>query len=362
MCYALGHELAASHVVQLRAALADDLMDHGNDIALDVRDLRYIDSSGMRFLRNFGENLAKQGRKLVFFGPPEDIGTQLNEGTGLEVYPTLTDFERGFHETDPGLLKALRGLASGKGMVKSLQLACPLCNNHEVTGYLFDTENQEMVWTENDILPVWIPKDPKRDFTDFGVYEVAVCSNCFFSSNRLDWFTVYFSEGEVASSLTPDQISNLGNAAAARRNLVGESEHVQDPNYFLMPRQTRAAYLSWKLNEFTQKHLAPERKNTDGFEIAVSNFMMCRYCGGDSALLNEHMHTALAWLNNILQYPFWYSTQRLVKAHTYTISVLLAMDKKREARVLCDKLFEEYRNFPEFSFWLTRAKELVRSG
>ena len=86
--------------------------------------------------------------------------------------------------------------------------------------------------------------------------------------------------------------------------------------------------------------------------------MMCKYAITER-LIDDHMHTALAWLNNLMQNQSHYSTLRLLQAHTYYISVLLALNKMADARRGLADFSEKFSDDPEMPFWYQRAESLV---
>jgi len=249
-------------------------------------------------------------------------------------------------------------LAKGKGSMRTLQMVCPLCGFDNVAGFMIDDEQYQLTWSDTEIVPLFEPIVPDVNALDFTAYQVAVCPHCFYAGTRLDWFTIKFPEGSFESRLSKSQIGNLSNSAALRRNLAMSYEGASDNAFFQMPRESRASYLAWKLNEFNLKHMHNERKHTDGFEIVVSNFMMCKFSQSEREI-DDHMHTALAWLYNILENKATYSTLRLAKAYTYMISILVSQDKTKEAKGFYRSFQAEFSDIPDCQFWLGRAHDLL---
>lgn len=358
LCFTLGEEFTTNQVLKMRSSLLDEIKDTDGDLAFDLRELRSIDSAGLTFLKNVDEILKKAGRKSAFFGGPAEIQKQLTDFHPFNLFGSVVEFERDFHEINPELNRTFLRLARGKGAMRTLQMSCPLCHYDSVAGFIVDEDMYQLSWSDTEIVPLFELVTPDVNAMDVSTYQVAVCPKCFYAATRLDWFDVRFPEGSFESRLTKFQIGNLSNSAALRRNLAMSYEGASEPAFFQMPRESRAAYLAWKLNEFNLKHMQTERRITDGFEIVVSNFMMCKFAQ-HSRDIDDHMHTALAWLYNILENKTNYSTLRLAKAYTYIISVLISQDKSKEAKNFYKQFSAEYQDQPDCQFWLNRAHDLV---
>lgn len=63
----LGGELEATEVDQLRAAVAD--LDHNADLTIDLRDLSFVDSSGLGFLVRMRQDRVAAGGVVSFREP-----------------------------------------------------------------------------------------------------------------------------------------------------------------------------------------------------------------------------------------------------------------------------------------------------
>jgi pentatricopeptide repeat protein len=269
------------------------------------------------------------------------------------------EFERDFHEINPELNRTFFRLAESKSHFRSLKMICPLCGFVNVAGFIVDENYYKQRWSENEIVPIYEPDETDPNSIDFSCYQVAVCPKCFYASTRLDWFTIMFPEGRYESNLTQENRSRLSNAAALRRSLAMGQSGASEESFFRVPREKSASYLSWMLNEFNLKHMS-EQQTTDGFDIVVSNFMMCKFASKDQDVDN-HMYTALAWLYGILDNKANYSTLRLAKTYVYLISVLVSQDKTGESRKLYREMEKEFNDIEDCQFLINRAQQLLLS-
>jgi uncharacterized protein (DUF2225 family) len=358
VCYDVGEEFTSAHVLKHKLFLMDEIKDVKLDMAFDMRHTQHIDGSAVVFFKNIHEQLSKYNRRVAFFGGNQEVIELLTAAQQFSVYKTIVEFERDFHEINPELNRTFFRLAEGKGHFRTLKMICPLCSFNNVSGFIIDENYYKQMWSEHEIVPVYKPAEVDPNSIDFSSYQVAVCPKCFYASTRLDWFTIMFSEGRYESHLTHENRVKLSNAAALRRNLA-MSQHgaTEEEAFFKMPREKSATYLSWALNEFNLKHMS-EQQTTDGFDIVVSNFMMCKFAPTDLEIDN-HMYTALAWLYGILNNKENYSTLRLAKTYVYLISALLAQDKTGEARKFYRELEKEFNEIEDCKYLINRAQNLL---
>lgn len=361
LCYSVDSEFLTPHVLEQKAQILEDIKNPDQDLALDIRKLRHLDTLSIRFLTNIDEQLQQKGRRIVLVGGETNVVATLSQNHSFRTYATMADFEREFHDINPGLMTSILKLARGGEGIKSLQLQCPLCHNSDVVGVVLDEIKYDLVWSPSEIIPIWHPNQEGVERLDYAAYKVSVCPSCYFASTRVDHFTIRFPEGEVKSILKPDQITNLSMGASSRKVLCNDTPGASRESFFNPPREIGPSYLSWKLHEACQKQITSDRRFIDAFEVVVANFMMCKYTRNER-LINDHLHTALAWLNNLMQNQERYSTNRILQAYTYHVSVLLALDKMGEAMRSHADFTTRYQNDPEASFWLVRADQLIEEA
>ena len=357
LCYDAGVEFTSAHVLKYKLFLMDEIKDSKMDMAFDMRTTERIDGAAIMFFRNIYDQLNKENRKIAFFGGTHEVQEQLKNTNIFQVYATIVEFERDFHEINPELNRTFFRLSESKGHFRTLKMICPLCFYNSVSGFIIDENYYKPKWRDTEIVPVYEPDEPDPNSVDFSCYQVAVCPKCFYASTRLDWFTIVFPEGRFESHLTQENKAKLSNTAALRRNLAMGYNGTSEEAFFRAPREKNATYVSWMLNEFNLKHMS-EQRTTDGFDVVVSNFMMCKFAPREIDIDN-HMYTALAWLYGIMDNKANYSTLRLAKTYVYLISVLLSQDKSGEARKFYRELEKEYGDIEDCKYLVNRAQHLM---
>ena len=359
VCFRPVGEFSAGQIVKLKTAITDDLKDTKKDIAIDMRKITFMDVTGLRFIKNLKTVLAKEERSVVVFGGSDEIVEEL-KNSNIKVFETQTEFEQGFHEMSVQSIKYYLELAKGNAAIKNLLLMCPICGYENVKGFMLNEEMHQLCWEDEQITPRWRYTGESENDIDFDLYTVAVCPECWFASSRVDWFEMNVEEGHVESKLTKSQIDRIANYSAHRKEIAAEIPDISTPTYFAMPREKLAAYGAWRLNELTFRTVHKEKSDLDGYEIAYSNFMMCKFAD-DPDIIDRQLNTAQAWLLSIVENKERYSTFRVVKAYTFAISVLLYMDKYREALKMMQQFESEFHGDDEYKLWLLRAKELLEA-
>ena len=350
---------SAEIIVQLKKVLTDDLKDTSQDFAIDLRKIQELDVTGLRFFKNLGDLLQKTERKLAFFGGDKEVQKSLAEYSDyFDVYPTLQSFEKGFHEMSSETMRYYFELAIGKSAFKTMDLICPSCKCENVKGFVIDENRYTYEWLENQITPKWTRLDDENNEVDYDLYSVAVCPECYFASHRLDWFSIKLPEGTIHTKLTPHQIENLSNQVAKRKEFLMKYHDLDDPKYFGLPREHSAGLVSWRLNELTLRTVAKDRNNIDGFDIAMSNFMVCKYSESEKEI-TDSISTAEAWLNGVLENKQAYSSDRVVQAYVYFISIQIMHEKINLSKKLLEELNSQYGYDDDYNFWISRITEML---
>lgn len=358
ICYAPTGDFNAAQIVQLKTALTEDLHTGLNHFALDLRKVENLDNTGFKFIKNMGLVLQKDQKQMVFFGANVELKSKLEAEIDLPVFGSLQDFEGSFHEMNPKVFQNYFELAYGNSALRTLNLKCPICGNEHIKGFFYEYDAYGQYWSDNYITPVWKDPRPGAEKVDLEMYKVAVCSECLFASTRMDWFGVNLPEGLVPSVLTQEEKDRIANKIANRKEVALNHPAVKSDIFFGFPRETKAAYLAWKLNEMTCRDIGKDKTNTDGFDIAFSNLMMCKYTE-DNKLIHEQLDTALAWLHGVLTHPDHYSTHRIMQAYIYIASIYLTRDKLSEATKYQKELELRFSGEESFEFWNERIKELI---
>lgn len=358
LCYAPEGDFNAALIVQLKTSISQDLNDGFAFYAIDLRKVTSLDNTGHRFIKNLGLALQKDRRQLVCFGGASDIAAKISNEEGLRFFASLMDFEASFHDMDPALYQNYFQLAYGNTAIRTLGLKCPMCGNEHIKGFFHDNEAYGLTWSDHYITPVWKDPTPGAEKIDIEMYQVAVCSECLFASSRMDWFGVITPEGVVESGLSKEQKDRIANKITARKDIALNHPAVKSDIFFGFPRESKAAYLAWKLNEMTCRDMAKDKSTTDGFEIALSNLLMCKYTD-DKKMITEHLDTALAWLHGVLNFADQYSVNRVMQCYTYICSVYLARDKMSEALKYQREMEQRFAHEENYDFWYQRVHDLI---
>ncbi|MBD3392198.1 MAG: DUF2225 domain-containing protein [Chitinivibrionales bacterium] len=191
--------------------------------------------------------------------------------------------------------KAARATESGEGNdpVFEIKLACPVCNQNEITCYELRAKSQQVL--QNKFLVPRYQGAMGYRTVDYTMLGVAVCHRCLFASpDKKDFNRPNPSgAGEIKSQLTSNIIMTLQERIGERRALL---KYVSDyASYFQRPRTEDAAIASYRLSM--------TRANVEAwYEQPYSFYKLGSYClriakiitdgGGDN---REVLREALAY-------------------------------------------------------------------
>jgi anti-anti-sigma regulatory factor len=356
-CVAPIGDFSAAQVVSLKAALAEDIKDPTNDLAVDLSRTTSLDQSALKFFANLDKSLQNSKRRLAFFGGNDDLQKQLKDYKAFRIFTNLNDFERSFHEVSAERQRFYYQLCGNSGApIQSLPLICPLCRSGKPRGFLMDESRYEQCW-ERNITPQWHLGDDEDNDMDFEIYQVAVCPKCYFATTRIDWFSIENERVNVDTVLNDDQVDRLSSHAIARKNAMAEFLPI-DNHFFLMPRSEMAGYLSWKLNEVTLKNVSRNRAQLDSYEIAFSNLMMAKYAP-DEMRKSNHVSAAEAWLHNVMDHKDRFSTSRVTKSFVFLVSLNKYLGKNKEVSRYVAEFEEWLGDRTDLDFWAEHLREIT---
>lgn len=348
----------ASSAGWLRGILGNTRDSTWLGVVMDFTGIRRLDPSGRMLLQNFHRSLVAQGRSLGLVSDIEGLRQELSGEEGVTFLANLSELKRSIHEMPPDRMLALQSLGSRNSNLLGFRLRCPVCRCEDVKGWIPDPKAHAFVWVPEEITrQLVLEEDPENAFA-VDAYSVAVCPECLFASNRIDWFDLPGSQ--LPSSLPEGGIERLAKTFARRRGVV--SEGVQDVPFqvwFGMPRTDEAVQATWALCEESLRALGRDQATTDGFGIAFSILMQAKFATGDQDL--ERFYTAAyVWLRQVVDQFGSYAEDRLAEASVYLLSVELALGREGDARGTLQTIENRWGGDPEFVTWVERARLLLR--
>ena len=326
-------------------------------VVLDMSGLSWLDPAGKRLLGNFHRSLGEQGRSLEVVADQAGLRDEILAEGSIPVLQGLSELKRSIHEIAPERLRALLSSGVRNSNLLGLRLRCPICRCEDVRGWLPDPAQHHRTWLPQEITLQVVPND-SENFLAVDAYSVAVCPECLFSANRLDWFDA--PSVRLPASLPEGSAERLAKSYARRRALV-QDVLLETPLsvFFGMPRLDRAVQCGWALAEESIRSVGRDRTSTDGFNISVCILMQAKFAkeGED---LDKYFTAAYIWLRQVVDQVGNYAEDRIAEATVYLISVALALGRENEANQIFRQSCARWETDPSMETWIERARELLR--
>ncbi len=345
----------------LKEALAEALENNDYHICFDLTEITSIDASGFRFMHNIAKTAKVSQKIFAIFGMAPSFKEEFESRElhkEIAVFANLAEFEDSFTQESEELKKKYFGVAMGSGPIRRLSLKCPMCNTEGIIGYMVDETQHDLVWEEHEITPQYKAKSNIENDVDFELYEVAVCHRCFFSSARLEHFTVILPEGIILSILDQDQKERITKNLNTRGNLLGDYHKSNAKSFFSLPRETVAAFHAWQYYDKTLREIAKEKSQIRSIEVARANILSAKFASPGAERENAFT-TAHVWLTAMVEHPQNQTTNDLLMAYIYLISVNYALDKPRLAEELAKKYLHSFGKNPEHQWYTDRVLDLL---
>lgn len=326
-------------------------------VVLDLSGLAALDPAGRRLLGNFHRSLGEQGRSLEVVADQASLRDEIVAEGVIAVLHDLSELKRSIHEIAPERLHALTSSGVRNSNLLGFRLRCPICRCEDVRGWLPDPAQHHRAWLPQEIT-FQVVADNSENFLSVDAYSVAVCPECLFSSNRLDWFDA--PSIRLPAALPEGSAERLAKGYARRRSLV-QDVLLDTPLsvFFGMPRLDRAVQCAWALAEESLRAVGRDRTSTDGFSISVSIMMQAKFAKeGDD--LEKFYTAAYVWLHQVVEQVGNYAEDRLAEATVYLISVALALGRENEAQQIFKRSCARWESDPSMETWMDRARELLR--
>jgi len=354
-------ELDTNASLEIKNDLEYTLNYYHLNICLNLMDLTSIDNSGVNLIINIQKMLQKTGRKCVLQGGSEEIIQLIQEKdteNSLRHYQNHFDFENSFLDDIKETRQKYLNMAEGTGLFKELSLICPICDAKNFSGHLLAKEDIKESWADEDITPQIT--DPQGNPLELShdLYEISVCPRCYFASARLEHFGIQLGNSIAPCELKKEQIDRISKKSFQRNKILSENQKERIYSLFAEPMEPDAGWVAWQLYDRTLRGLPLDRGSIDCLEVSRTNILSAKFAPSDEER-NMALTTAQVWLTEMMKQPDLYVASELAQGYVFLISVNLAMDKEREASILCDELLEKYKRTPQLKFWTDRGTYLM---
>ncbi len=258
--FKISGDLIIRDILPLRESFKHILEKSQSDIALDFSAISWIDSGGLGLLANLAKNSSRNKKKIYIFSPQESVLDLLkisNLDSIIEIHISIDSFLKKMSISDQEFQLALPRPTSvanedvpsqiplpQNSQINRLELICSLCQNDEVSGYLFKPGIVEQVWTQNLILEGRSLINQQPPIEDINRFQISLCPQCLMASASYSDFNFLNPQGVlVRAPLHESSLKLLRQGIKVRQKILDNSQISK--NSFFYPRSTEAVKLTF---------------------------------------------------------------------------------------------------------------------
>ncbi|OGS36907.1 MAG: hypothetical protein A2293_13465 [Elusimicrobia bacterium RIFOXYB2_FULL_49_7] len=347
-------EVRVSTILPLKKEF-QTLMLEEKHLALDLEELKAIDSSGISLFVNIFKKLETQKRTFCIYNIPppiQKIFKEINLSQFIRLYGTREDFIQEnvkVIEDDP--FPPADYNFNGK-LFKPMTLKCELCSSENIKGFMLNKATQELYFPEDDIIPAWQGKKGNNDLDIFAM-QITICPLCYFATRHLNYFTDL--KGEFVSVLDEKERYALTREASTRKRMLSGA-NMDSMDKFFPPFSSSEAYWVYLLAEESAHSLFRLENRLATFDMAQYNMQISRFCGEREHL--DYIRKAYMWYAEIHKNQSRFAPLTVIETYYY---LCLASQKLKRVKD-GERFLTEFRDlntpFPEYRLYLTAAERL----
>jgi len=351
-------EVRVNNILQLKKEL-EPLMREGGHIAIDMHEVKHIDSSGISLLINLYKKLLPQERTLCLFGmipAVERIFRETNLEQFLKTYP---DFEAFVADTTEEILDELYPPPDydfGDRMYILKNLKCILCGSENIKGFILNRRTQEIQFDDRELTPEFRGRDGNSTL-DLYAMQITICGNCFFASRHINYFTDLKEEFE--SRLQEKEIHTLVKEDSTRTRML-KGSGMDSAEKFYPPYSPKECFWVYTMAEECAHTLYRLENRLATYDLAYYNAALTRYCSEKER--PGFLRKAYMWYGEIHKNPDSFAPITLMEACYYLSVLSVKLKREKESENYFSDLQKMALPFPEYKTYLRAASRYFNVG
>lgn len=270
--------------------------EHKNFV-LDLSNVEYIDSSGLRMFVNLKKKIESNDKKMYILNPSENVARVFSETKTDKVFEIIDSLEKIDKKISDEILNKYKPYTIKEDDLDRLKMSCPICGSSNVTGYLVDLNGYDWGWTEDDPFPTSYIKDSKSAIDMFSLLP-AVCMECYMSSIALSDFSVLEDESIAIKSNLDDHTKLLLSKTIKKRKKMMQLGRVIDDAFFEYPRSRESSFQAYLLAEFCARTISISKGKSNPFLVGYLNYWTLRYAQQEQKA--EFINNCRTWFTQAL--------------------------------------------------------------
>ena len=363
--FSIEGDLTITSLIKVTTELAKHIEnDSIKDMVLDLSNITYMDSSGIRTLVNLKKRVEQKSKKFYLLSPSEEIIsilTQTNLDKVFEIIDSVEPLESAHSKSSFSNL--LPYAVKDKDGWFKIKCSCPICGSTDVSAFIIDENRLKWNWVKDDPFPVAIYSDTDKPAGYFSMLPT-VCPECQMASTDIKRFNVLDKESQIAikSDINLEQKNLLLKSVKKRKKILDVASVAIGDNFFLYPRDRIAVYKAFELSELCTQTLAISRKDIGPFDIGYLNFWAIRFA--EKKLIDDHISSGRTWITQALKHEEKLSSIELAISNFVMMEFNINIGKAKDASIFHKKMIELNNLLPKAtctdnisspSFWYKQA-------
>lgn len=351
---AIRGEIRVNNILELKKEFQNLVVEKHN-LALDMKDVRLVDSSGISLLVNMYKRLSGQSRRFCIYNIPDQVHkifTEINLDQYIPLYATREEFiQDNVAIVEDELYPPPEYDFEGK-LFKIKNLKCLLCDAENLKGFVLNKQSQEAHFEPGEFVPQYRGKSGNNDL-DIYAMQVTVCPSCFFASRHLNYFTDI--KGEFTSILNEKERYALLRESSNRKRLVGGTT-MDSIEKFYPPFSPNEAFWVYRLAEECAHSLYRLENRLATYDMAMYNIQIARFCGERD--FPEYLRKAYMWYGEIHKNQGRYAPPTVIEALYYLCFTSVRLKRLKDS----EKYLADFRELgsahPSYPLYLKAAESL----
>jgi anti-sigma B factor antagonist len=276
--FLLKGEIKISTLATISSTLSKHIEKNSHkDLVLDLSQVEYIDSSGLRMLINLQKKLESAKKRVYLLNPSTQTMRLLDETKTSTVFTTIPSIDTLEQRIAADVHQKFLPYTSPDKDLLKLHLSCAVCGSENVTGYLFDLNGYDWKWADDDPYPTSFIQGSSTPIDVLGHLPI-VCLDCCLSSINPNDFNVMNGASIAIKSVLNDTLKLLlSKSIKKRKRMLLDEQSVTGEFFFHYPRKKNASYMAYALAEFCTRTLSVNKETSNPYLVGFLSYLCLRF-------------------------------------------------------------------------------------
>jgi anti-sigma B factor antagonist len=337
-------EIKISTLVTVSSMLSKHLEKNiYKDLVIDLSQVEYIDSSGLRMLINLQKKLEVSNKKPYLLNPSAQTAKLLDETKTDKVFTVIHSTDELDQQIAANIYQKYLPYTIEQSNLLRLRLSCAVCGSENVVGYLFDLNNYVWSWKNDDPYPNAHIGGNTASLDILGHIPV-ICLECSMCSINLNDFNVLDNEAIAIKSSMGDTVKLLLSKTIKKRKKMIQGDTVIGDTMFEYPRNKTACYIVYSLAEFCARTISVNKGSSSPYIVGYLNYLCLRYAKIEEK--TELINSCRTWFTQALNQIDKLNEREIAISYMAILLAGINLEKYDECHKLSDEIKFRQQNLP----------------